>query len=129
MIERMALAAVLVALGVVGYRLFVYRQLRRVGRVDGGERGRPAVLYFRSDHCAPCVAQKRFLEQVQAAYGERLAIESIDADVQQDQAQRYGVFTLPTTLIVDPGGVVRHANYGLTDDRKLAMQLEAVLAG
>lgn len=129
MIERIALATLLVALGVVGYRLFVFWRLRRAGRADDGERGRPAVLYFRSDHCAPCVAQKRFLEQVQAAYGERLAIESIDADVQLDQAQRYGIFTLPTTLIVDAGGVVRHANYGLADDRKLAMQLEAVLVG
>jgi len=129
MIERIALAAALVALGVVGYRLFVFWRLRGVQGVDQGERGRPAVLYFRSDHCAPCVTQKRFLEQVQAAYGDRLAIESIDADVQPDEAQRYGVFTLPTTLIVDAGGVVRHANYGLTDDRKLAHQLEAVLAG
>ncbi len=129
MIERIALAAVLVAAGIVGYWLFVYWRLRRVGRVDEGERGKPAVLYFRSDHCAPCAAQGRFLEQVQVAYGDRLAIEKIDADLRQDEAQRYGVFTLPTTLIVDAGGVVRHANYGLTDDRKLATQLETVLTG
>jgi len=36
------------------------------------------------------------------------------------------VFTLPTTLIVDPHGTVRHANYGLVDARKLAGQLRKV---
>ena len=46
--------------------------------------------------------------------------------MEQAKAERYGVFTLPTTLIVDPKGTVRHANYGLADSRKLANQLRAL---
>ena len=53
----------------------------------------------------------------------------MDADVDQAKAERYGVFTLPTTLIVDPMGTVRHVNYGLADTRKLASQLRTLELG
>jgi len=43
----------------------------------------------------------------------RIVVEKVDADVEQAEAERYGVFTLPTTLIVDPQGTVRHINYGI----------------
>ena len=53
-------------------------------------------------------------------------VEKVDADKDQAAAERYGVFTLPTTLIVDRTGRVRHANYGLTDARRLASQLNSL---
>jgi thioredoxin-like negative regulator of GroEL len=128
MIERLLLAVGLAALGIVGYLLFDRWRLRRANREAGAGSGKPVVLYFRSDHCAPCVTQSRFLEQLQAAFGERLKIEKIDADAEQERAERYGVFTLPTTLVVDAGGVVRHANYGLADARKLTRQLDPLVS-
>ena len=88
--------------------------------------GKPAILYFRSDACAPCATQGRFLQQIQDEFGDRIVVEKVDADVEQAKAERYGVFTLPTTLIVDPKGTVRHANYGLADPHKLANQLRTL---
>jgi thiol-disulfide isomerase/thioredoxin len=88
--------------------------------------GKTTVLYFRSDACAPCAAQTRFLEMVRGQFGDRIAIEKIDADLDRERAERFGVFTLPTTLIVDAAGKVRHVNYGLTEPVKLAAQLREV---
>jgi thiol-disulfide isomerase/thioredoxin len=128
MFERLLLALLFVMAGITAYLLYNWWHLRSASRYTSAL-DRPAVLYFRSDHCAPCVTQARFLEQIQRQFGDGLAVEKIDADVQPQKAQRYGVVTLPTTLIVDRDGIVRHANYGLADARKLARQLEAVMAG
>ena len=125
MFARLLLTVTLALAGVVGFALFRYFHLRRASKATVAV-GRPAILYFRSDTCVPCSTQGRFLQQLQAEFGDRIVVEKVDADVEQAKAERYGVFTLPTTLIVDPGGTVRHANYGLADTRKLASQLRAV---
>ncbi len=128
MLERVLIALALALLGIGAFALFRLTHLRRASRVATAI-GKPAVLYFRSDTCAPCVTQGRFLQQLQAEFGDQIVIEKVDADVEQTKAERYGVFTLPTTLIVDPAGTVRHANYGLADTRKLASQLRTLRLG
>jgi thiol-disulfide isomerase/thioredoxin len=127
MAERLLLAIGLIAAGAGAYLLYNRWHLRRASR-NRSALDRPAVLYFRSDWCAPCVTQARYLDQIQGRYGDGLAIEKIDADSEVETTQRYGVITLPTTLVVDRNGIVRHANYGLADPVKLARQLETVMA-
>ena len=86
----------------------------------------PHCSIFAATPAAPCVAQARFVQELQAQYGDALEVEKVDTDKDQAAAERYGVFTLPTTLIVDRSGRVRHANYGLTDARRLASQLDSL---
>jgi len=124
-LERLVIALMLALLGIGIFALFRLSHMRRASRATTAL-GKPAILYFRTDTCAPCVTQGRFLQQLQAEFGDRIAIEKVDADAEFEKAERYGVFTVPTTLIVDPAGVVRHANYGLADPRKLAHQLRTV---
>jgi thiol-disulfide isomerase/thioredoxin len=125
MLERMLITLGLALLGLCVFVAFRRDHLRRASQATVAI-GKPAILYFRSDACVPCSTQGRFLQQLQAEFGDRIVVEKVDADVEQAKAERYGVFTLPTTLIVDPKGTVRHANYGLADTRKLASQLRAV---
>jgi thioredoxin 1 len=127
MAERAFLALALALLGTAAFVVYDRRHMRRASR-HTPRLDRPAVLYFRSDQCAPCIAQGRFLQQIAEQYGDRLQIEKIDADVETARAQQYGVITLPTTLVVDRTGLVRHANYGLADAGKLTRQLELVMA-
>ena len=128
MLERILITLGLALLGVCIFAVFRYDHLRRASK-ETIAIGKPAILYFRSDACAPCTTQGRFLQQLEAVFGDRIVVEKVDADVEQAKAERYGVFTLPTTLIVDPKGTVRHANYGLADARKLAGQLRTVELG
>lgn len=127
MLERILIGAGLALLGVCAFALVRYVHLRRASRVAVA-RGKPAVLYFRSDACVPCVTQGHFLQQLQAEFGDRIVVEKVDVDQEMEKAERFGVFTLPTTLVVDPGGQVRHANYGLADTHKLAAQVRGVEA-
>lgn len=120
MIERLALVLVLAAAAVAAYyalRLLHMRRMRPVVAVN-----RPTLLYFCSDTCAVCPSQGRYVDQLMAQ-GHDLMVERIDAERDPATAARYRVFSLPTTILVDTAGRVRHVNYGLTDARKLGRQL------
>lgn len=125
MIERILITLALFLLGMIAYILLRNWQMYRAGQVTATS-GRSGVIYFRSDYCAPCITQGRFLQELQEKFGERIEVEKINADLEKDTAARYGVFTLPTTLIVDKTGKVRYANYGLADIHKLSHQLMAL---
>jgi thioredoxin 1 len=130
MIERLLLTLFLTLFGLAVFLAFRYFHLRRARKVALAMvpiSDRPTVMYFRSDSCAPCRTQAHYLQNLEEAYGSRLAIQKIDADKQKELAGRYGVFTLPTTLILDRSGEVQYINYGLTATNKLAQQMEKVI--
>lgn len=129
MIERLLLTIILASLGIVAFTTMRYWHMRQASKANGTYPepvDRPTLLYFRSDSCAPCVTQAHYLQALERKYSGRVDIQKVDADVEPELASRYGIFTLPTTLIVDRSGEVRHINYGLTATGKLAQQLEKV---
>ena len=128
MVERLFLSLVIALLVVATFLILRRLQQRRASRqlAAMAAGSRPAILYFRSDHCAPCEAQSHHLRQLEHDLGERLAIREIDAERESDLAARYGIITLPTTLVTDRRGKVKHINYGLAVTATLARQLENV---
>jgi thioredoxin-like negative regulator of GroEL len=124
MVERLFITLLLVSVGGGAYLALS----RRHARLAGGlvKAAGPALLYFRGAHCSACAAQSHFLEQVERQWSGSLFIEKIDAEAEPERAARYGVFTLPTTMVVDRGGAVRHVNYGLANPAKLVRQLESL---
>ena len=123
MLDRLALVLVLAAAGVAAYALFRQLHMRRMQ--PAAAVGRPTLLYFRSDSCAVCPTQGRYVDQLAAQWDE-LTIERIDAERDPDTAARYRVFSLPTTVLIDGRGQVQHVNYGLTDAHKLGRQLASL---
>ena len=131
MIERIVISLALIAVLAAAYRLFATGHRTRVSSgmslAAHNVALQPSLLYFWSDHCAPCVTQAQFLGQLPQQMTRQIKIEQIDAEKEREVAARYGVFTLPTTMLVDRQGSVRHVNYGLIDARKLTIQLESIL--
>jgi thioredoxin 1 len=126
MVERLVITVILAAVAVSAYAVVRQWQVRRVqGNHESG--GEASLLYFWSDHCAPCVTQSRVLQQLPAQVVQRIQIRQINAEKESEIAARYGVFTLPTTMLLDREGSVRHVNYGLADAGKLAQQVESVI--
>lgn len=124
-LERLLVAALVGSVAVAVYLLFSRAQMRRASAAQAPS-DRPTLLYFRGDHCAACIVQANFVEEVERKFTDRVAVHRIDADRDIDEAARYGIFTLPTTLVVDRSGVVRYMNYGLTQPSKLVHQLASV---
>ena len=130
LIERLLLTIVLALIGLLLYavasRLHLH-QASKASLTKATESGRPTIMYFRSDNCAPCKTQNYFLQDLEHSFGSRLAVHRIDADEDQELAGKFGVFTLPTTLVLDGTGQVQYINYGLTNTKKLARQMEKVI--
>jgi len=126
MIERLALVLLLSLAAVALYHGLRALHLRRMSATGGHTQ--PSLLYFRSDTCAVCPTQGRIVDSLAAQWDGRLHVERIDAEREPETAARYAVFSLPTTILVDSDGRVRHVNYGLADASKLQRQLSDVLS-
>jgi len=79
----------------------------------------PYVLYFTGDSCTVC---KTHQEPALARLGN-VRIDKVDAVVERELADRFHVYTLPTTVVVAPDGQALHVNYGYASAPKLERQL------
>jgi len=126
MIERLLITTILIMLGTTAYATFKRRHVRVLGDLETAVSKIPTILYFASDSCAACPSQARYLEQLLAQWQEELVIQKIDTEVEPETAVKYGVFTLPTTILIDQQGDVREINYGLTHTHKLTQQVASL---
>jgi thiol-disulfide isomerase/thioredoxin len=126
--ERLAILA-LIALGcglsLLGWQL-VKARLQQNIEVEPALFGRnkPAVLYFSAEHCLPCrLRQAPIVAELQRVLGNEVTFFEYDAVAHPGLARRYRVLTVPTTVVVAPGGDVVAVNYGIAEAAKLRAQL------
>jgi thiol-disulfide isomerase/thioredoxin len=82
--------------------------------------GEPYVLYFTGDGCTVCrTHQEPALEKLGA-----VRIDKVDAVAERELADRFNVYTLPTTVVMSPQGRALHVNYGYATAPKLQRQLD-----
>lgn len=79
----------------------------------------PYILYFTGDGCTVC---KTHQEPALAKLGE-VRVDRVDAIAEREVAERFRVYTLPTTVVMSPAGRALHVNYGYAPAPKLARQL------
>jgi thioredoxin 1 len=126
MVERVAISlAISGGLGLLWWAWQYYKtRLMRAIQPADMERGKPTLLYFTGEYCAPCKFQQTpIVEQIRARLGDSVAVKTYDVSAQPDLASRYKVLTLPTTVVLDPQGQVMYVNYGVADQSKLESQL------
>jgi thiol-disulfide isomerase/thioredoxin len=136
MLERALIALVLLAVGFLAYRLWSRYHLQWAAANTTGDPilrdlkpGVPAIIYFTTPTCIPCRTQQRpALARLRDDLGEHIQIVEIDATQHPDAADRWGVFSAPTTFILDARHQLREANYGVADAAKLQRQLELARA-
>ncbi len=133
MLERVLWALAIVAMGVALYLLWqrahlawVRRRVRPATQPDG----RPTLLYFSTPGCAPCWSlQAPAVAQVEDALGEAIRVVRVDALLQPDEAARWGVLSVPTTIILDHRGELRYFNHGYVTAEVLKRQISALDGG
>lgn len=90
--------------------------------------GSPSILYFTTPDCIPCkTVQRPALDKVKTTLGEQFQVFEVNAYEQPDMAKKWGVLSVPTTIILDARGTPRHVNFGATAAEKLLKQLSEVL--
>ncbi len=116
------------ALAVVGVVVLIAAALeilraaraRRVALVATGSAATgPYILYFTGEGCTVC---KTHQEPALAKLGT-VRVDRIDAIADRQLADRYQVYTLPTTVVMSSAGKPLHVNYGYAPAPKLERQL------
>jgi len=134
MIERIIFVVFLMVAGAVAYRLYTRYHLQWAAASASADPllhdlkpNVPAIVYFTTPTCAPCRTQQQpALARLQAELGEdSIQIIQIDATQNAEAADRWGVFSAPTTFVLDSRRQVRDVNYGVADTDKLKRQLAA----
>jgi thiol:disulfide interchange protein DsbD len=72
------------------------------------ETGKPAMLYFTADWCAPCLELKKYVfsDKRVAAAASRLVNIYIDVDKNYDALAAYKVRGIPAIFFLNPGGEI-----------------------
>jgi thiol-disulfide isomerase/thioredoxin len=84
--------------------------------------GHPQVLLFTGAVCSDCVRQKDVLDRLGAA-GDGIAVREVNAAGEPELTRRFGIRSVPSTVILDGDGRPSAVNYGLADATILSKQL------
>lgn len=131
MIERVLIAALLVAMALGAYQAALAYQRRRVltAATSADVTGRSALLVFTSPTCAPCkYHQLPIVERLMADWRDRVDVRVIDVSEQPDAARQYGIWSVPTTVVLDARQQVVGLNVGVAEEAKLREQFERAMA-
>ncbi len=129
MVPDRLLAFAVVALGLTTTWLTLRwrsRRIRRRGGVDlvAQASGFPVVLAFSTTDCAPCkTIQKPALDELLGRYPGQVRVRDVDASAEAALARRFGILTVPSTVVIRGGGAIVAVNQGPAGWEKLAGQL------
>jgi hypothetical protein len=79
----------------------------------------PYILYFTGEGCTVCRTHQ---EPALARLGP-VRVDKVDAIAERALADRFHVYTLPTTVVMSREGAALHVNYGYAPAPKLERQL------
>jgi thioredoxin-like negative regulator of GroEL len=118
--------ASMVVLAVAGLEAFRARRARaKAAGVRAASAVEPYVIYFTGDSCTVCRTHQ---EPALARLGD-VRVERVDAVRERELADRFHVYTLPTTVVMAADGRAVHVNYGYASAPTLQRQLGEARAG
>jgi thioredoxin-like negative regulator of GroEL len=120
-VQLWALAvAGIVVLAAAGLEVFRSSRARRlVAGATSAPAHEPYILYFTGDGCTVCRTHQ---EPALAKLGG-VRVDKVDAIAERELADRFHVYTLPTTVVMSAEGRALHVNYGYAPSNKLDRQL------
>src|SRR6266540_4152438 len=90
--------------------------------------GRPVLLEFWGNGCAPCEQLNPALDRLAATYAGKALIAKVDVRDNQALLRRYGINRLPGLVFVKDGATVAQAS-GAVAEAALRSWLEHLVAG
>jgi len=95
------------------------RSRRRAVGVTALATGEPYILYFTGEGCTVCRTHQ---EPALKKLGP-VRVDRVEAITERTLADRFHVYTLPTTVVMSADGRALHVNYGYAPATKLERQL------
>ncbi|MGD0227504.1 MAG: thioredoxin [Terriglobia bacterium] len=83
---------------------------------------KPVFLDFWADWCGPCKMLAPTFDRLAEKYGEQITFAKINVDELPDVANKFGVRSIPTLILLQGGNVVEKV-VGLRSEQELAQVL------
>lgn len=91
--------------------------------------GKPVLVDFGANSCIPCRQMRPVLKEVGKEYSEKAKILVIDVYKNQNLAQDYKVFMLPTLVFFDSKGKEAFRSVGMMEKEKIVGKLNEIGTG
>ena len=92
--------------------------------------GKPVLLNFHGEGCAPCVQMEKNMAQVEPEYEGKVAFVIVEAFDRSESnlCTEYGLETIPTTFFLKGDGTVQNGFVGILSPDQMKEQMDALLA-
>ena len=91
------------------------------------ESGKPVVIDFWAPWCGPCRSIAPIIEELAAAYEDRVIIGKYNVDDDVDLGAEYGIRNIPTLLFFDKEGKMVEKHVGTITRDTLAAKIDSLL--
>ena len=81
---------------------------------------KPVLIDFFAEWCGPCRMVSPFIEEI-AEENPQIVVGKINVDEEQELAEKFGVFSIPTLIVLKNGKVVNQASGARPKAQILAM--------